>query len=545
MRGRVSREREIVVTHEGRYRYRRGIYQRTDLVPGKLVALASGSDHIAAQQQFRGTVTNTRRGNFLWLVGDLHMRNHRTIFLRQAGEIQRGTAFFFQVRRHAQQCGNREHPASADTGHEDIQRFRQLRPWCCGQIPAGAVDGRSQCIQLRLLQLTTFNADKAGAEAIRATHILIAAGLIDLALAPVLGFQRLHRDTAGLHTAITTTFTDAMVDQQAFGRIDHLPFLTAAAFFRGTNLLVDNCRDTGSIAQLALDRVEVVTGMNFEPGRQFIAVVAPEVRVLADQTHPAHPFRQQLARQRRHGDFTIRGLTTGHGDSIVEQDLVGDIDLGSHGLTDREQTRVVVGAVTHVLENVLVTGETVQAHPVRALAAHVGIGIGTQPLAQCHDVAADTGTAGTAFGQLGGGIVRTAGAENRFTCQQTIGLGHDVAAELFRQWYQALCQLRVRQPAGDGFCHLVRAKTPDCRQQVAALQVFLAHHTRTFAFRPAVEKVLHLVFHQRTLLFHHQNTLHAARKLAHAAGLQRPGHRNLMDGNASLLQVLFAQVQQF
>ena len=45
-------------------------------------------------------------------------------------------------------------------------------------------------------------------------------------------------------------------------------------------------------------------------------------------------------------------LAAGHGDRVVVEDLVGDVDAGRDRLADRQQAGMVVGAVAEILEDV-------------------------------------------------------------------------------------------------------------------------------------------------------------------------------------------------
>ena len=116
------------------------------------------------------------------------------------------------------------------------------------------------------------------------------------------------------------------------------------------------------------------------------------------------------------GDLLCRqpavvGLAAGHGDGVVEEDLVGDVGACGEGGADRLHAGMVVGAVAEVLEDVAAFGEGCLADPVRALAAHMGEAqrLAVHPLH--HVVTADAGIGAGAVGDLGRGIVRAAGAE--------------------------------------------------------------------------------------------------------------------------------------
>ena len=52
-------------------------------------------------------------------------------------------------------------------------------------------------------------------EAVHATVVLVAGGLVDPALAPELGFQRQDADAIGLHRAVAAAFAHLRVDEYA------------------------------------------------------------------------------------------------------------------------------------------------------------------------------------------------------------------------------------------------------------------------------------------------------------------------------------------
>src|SRR5690606_12235496 len=96
------------------------------------------------------------------------------------------------------------------------------------------------------------------AESVDAGEILVAAALVDAALAPELGFQRQHRHAVGLHAAIATAFADGGIDHDALGRINHQLALAAATFLGSAGLVVDKHADAGNFAQALLHRIELV-----------------------------------------------------------------------------------------------------------------------------------------------------------------------------------------------------------------------------------------------------------------------------------------------
>ena len=112
------------------------------------------------------------------------------------------------------------------------------------------------------------------------------------------------------------------------------------------------------------------------------------------------------------GQAAVEGLAAGHGDGVVVEDLVGDVDAGCDGGADGEGAGVDVGAVAEVLEDVVAVVEN-GASPIQ-LAPSPPIwvkpsGVAVHPLG--HVVAADAGIGAGAFGHPGRGRMRAAGAE--------------------------------------------------------------------------------------------------------------------------------------
>src|SRR5690606_5566614 len=126
------------------------------------------------------------------------------------------------------------------------------------------------------------------AEALHAAVVLVAVGLVDLALAAQLGFLRPDADAVGLHRAIAAAFTDVRDDEYPLGRDGELAAFAPPALFRGTGLVVDAPGDTPCVALLTLLRRVVILVM---PGHAVpeaaVAVVVNRVIGYYDATAPA------------------------------------------------------------------------------------------------------------------------------------------------------------------------------------------------------------------------------------------------------------------
>ena len=119
---------------------------------------------------------------------------------------------------------------------------------------------------LRILAPCTVTKD--GQKPVDAGEILVAARLVDLALAAELGLDRLDRDAVRLHAAIAAALADQFVDDDALVGIGIGAALAAAALFGGAGLVVDQHRDALDLAQLALHQVEVVAMVDRGAGRE-------------------------------------------------------------------------------------------------------------------------------------------------------------------------------------------------------------------------------------------------------------------------------------
>src|SRR5690606_18911441 len=254
------------------------------------------------------------------------------------------------------------------------------------------------------------NGDEARTEAVQAREVLVAGRLVDGALAPELGLDRHDGDAVRFDPAVAAAFADQLVDEHALRRIRHAAALAAAALLGGAGLVVDDGGDALFLAQLTLHPVQRLSVLDPRVGRQG-DVLAVLLWLVADDGDLANALGQDLSDHLRHGHLTVDRLATGHRDRVVVEDLVGHVRARGDRGADRQQAGVEVGAVANVLEDVRRRHERRLADPVGAFTAHVreGFGVPVHPLR--HVVAADAGERAAAFGHLGRGVVRTAGAE--------------------------------------------------------------------------------------------------------------------------------------
>ena len=142
---------------------------------------------------------------------------------------------------------------------------------------------------LGLADLGAVHGDEGRAEAVDAGEILVAARLVDPALAAEFGLDRLDRDAVRLHAAIAAALADQFVDDDALVGIRKRAALAAAALFGRAGLVVEQHRDALDLAQLALDEVEVVAMMERRAGG----------KLRARRTCPARRRRRRCARRPR------------------------------------------------------------------------------------------------------------------------------------------------------------------------------------------------------------------------------------------------------
>ena len=358
----------------------------------------------------------------------------RTALLREAGHVEDGAALPFEMRGHAQQCADRHDAGPADAGDEDavglvesgMAGLRQSRQAVLAEIAGPA-----------LFEPAAMDRHKARAEALDAGIILVAARLVDRALAAELGLDRHHRQAVRSVRAIAAAFADQVVDEDPLGRIGEAAALAAAAFLGGAGLVVDNRADPGDLAQFALHHVEIVAVAHAHAARE-IGARRVFVGLVGDDDDGTDPFGSELAGQYRHGQPAIDRLAAGHRHGVVEQQLVGDVDFGGDRGADRQHARMGVGAVAEIGEDVRGFGERRLADPRHPLAAHLGEGRGRAVHELRQVVAADAGERPAALGHFRGRIVRAARAKIRGA-----GKRHDIAAEL------ALLGLEKGEPLGD------------------------------------------------------------------------------------------------
>ena len=177
-------------------------------------------------------------------------------------------------------------------------------------------------------------------------------------------------------------------------------------------------------------------------------------------------------------------MATGHGDSIIVENFVGNIDLGGDTSADSQQTGMKIRTVTHVLEDMTRFGEWEMPYPVRALAPHMGMGVGVSVHIGSHVVTTDPTLPSTAFRQLGRCVVWAARTEIRHAGNSQI-LALCCTPGLPIQEHQTGCNPLTSMKMGDAPCQhagdLLSSKLTTTRQYFIAVLIHTAHHSRTLA----------------------------------------------------------------
>ena len=120
-------------------------------------------------------------------------------------------------------------------------------------------------------------------------------------------------------------------------------------------------------------------------------------RFVGNESDTLHALGAYRVSNSLHGEGSVNRLAARHGNRVVEQDLVGDVGIGSQCLADGQRPRVIVSAVAQVLENVPATVEHRARNPVDAFAAHLDEAVRVAPHPACHEMAADAGQCPRSF----------------------------------------------------------------------------------------------------------------------------------------------------
>src|SRR5262249_41594336 len=150
----------------------------------------SGENEAAAEQESGGAGGNAKGMDVLGPLGKANRAEARATLLREARHVEDTYSPALEMGCHAEYAANGYDAGAADAGDDDViglldrgeLRVRQLRKVEIGDHATS------------LFQLGAVDGDERRAESFYAGEILVAARLIDGALAPPFGFQRLHRN---------------------------------------------------------------------------------------------------------------------------------------------------------------------------------------------------------------------------------------------------------------------------------------------------------------------------------------------------------------
>jgi len=475
--------------------------------------------------------------------GKAQMRGHRAALLGKAGHVQRRGLLAVDMRGHRQHRRRGGDAGPADAGDQQVERRLQPRDLRLGQL--GDEGGKVEPARLGPAERGALHLHEGGTEALGAGEVLVAGRLVDPPLLAEGCRQRLDGDAVGLHRTVAAALADPLVDEEAHVGIGKVAALAAAALFGRAGLVVDQHGDAGDLLQLLLHAHQLVAVEDIGIRRKVVAAEIG-VRLLADDDDALDALRLELAGELRHGQDAVDRLAAGHRHRIVVEDLVGDRHLGGDGLADRQDAGVEIGAVAHIGEDVLVAGKVRLADPQHALAAHGDLAVGGAARDLRHRMAADAGHGAGALRHHGGGRVRAAGTE--------IGHPRGALGMALRPHHLPV------HPLGDG-AHLAgdeigRQEGEQRRddlgngefQQVGeegiALRRHLAPDRRTGMVRPAIGDFLDLRLEEGALVLDDEQPLQPTGEIRQADGLQRPGHRHLVDGKADVAGALLGEADQ-
>ncbi len=260
------------------------------------------------------------------------------------------------------------------------------------------------------------------------------------------------------------------------------------------------------------------------------------VRLVGYHDDPAHSLGGKLTGQHRHGQTAVDRLPAGHSHGVVEQQFVGDVDVGGDGRAYRQHTRMGVSAVPEIREYMLRLRERRLTDPGRPLSTHLGKSR-SRPIHKLREImAAYARERAAALRNFGGGIMRAARAEIGRTAER-----HDIAAQLLflrLEKGEPFGNPRRRVKAGnalrDDAGDLSRCQLAVRRQYPVAVFVELADDARPDVFTPIVELLLELILDDGAFFLDDEDFLEPLGKLTDALAFQRPGHRNLVQAEADL-----------
>src|SRR4029078_9205306 len=187
---------------------------------------------------------DARTGDVGGMLRQTDMAEHRAALLRQPGHIEDHAGLALDMGGHAEQRADRQHAGAADAADGDVIGPIQRRPRSAlRQFTDIAYAGRHAAAHLAAV-----DGDEGRAKTLHAGIVFVAGRLVDGALAPQFGLQRLDRNAVRLHRAVAAAFAHRRIDHDAARRILQKPTFAAAALFGRTGL---HEYDRGSTLDLA------------------------------------------------------------------------------------------------------------------------------------------------------------------------------------------------------------------------------------------------------------------------------------------------------
>ena len=248
----------------------------------------------------------------------------------------------------------------------------------------------------------------------------------------------------------------------------------------------------------------------------------------------AHAVGEQVGDHVGHRVGALDGLAAGHRGVRVDQQLEGNVDVGGRAVADRQAAGVGVGAVAHVLEDVVGVGERRHADPLCTFGAHVGAHHDVAVHPHGHGVAADAGRHDAAVRRHGGAVVRAAGAEPGGAGRGgQLGAGVDLVEALepvFGGLDAGLAAQALEQRADDD----VGFELAVVGQELFFFLVELADDARRVG--AAVEHLLGEHLEEGALFFDHEDLFEAFGELAHDGRFHREQHAHLEHADAVAAQ---------
>ena len=246
-------------------------------------------DHLVGGEHDIGRAgDDARAGHFGRMIRQADMAEHRPALLGQAGHVEDHAGLALDMRSHAEQRADGQHAGATDAADRDIVGPLQRRPRRRLRQIADVANARRRA----LAHLAAIDGDEGRAKSFDAGIVLVAARLVDGALAPHLRLQRLDRNAVRLHRTVAAAFAHRRIDQHAARRILQRAALAAAALFGGTGLHEHDRGRALDLAQRFLNRVEFVAMRGLDARRDLVRRIG--VWIFRNQIDLADAFAVEL-----------------------------------------------------------------------------------------------------------------------------------------------------------------------------------------------------------------------------------------------------------